>query len=116
MGAPVELRRPVKYAGAAPESPRDAAMTSATLLLTNLMRCVLWLIKHGIYVTGFRGWRGNRVDRVVVTVAASPYLQVLFAGQCAWRERRQDGALTIFTWYAERFSVGIEWEEVVCAA
>lgn len=95
-------------------SHRESAMTSATVLVTNLLRCVLWLIRHGILVTGFHGAREFGVDRVTVTVAANPYLHRLFAGQCAWHTRRQDGALTVFTWFGDRFGVRIEWEEI-CA-
>ena len=39
-------------------------------------------------------------DRVVVTVVASPLLHRLFADRCAPFRRRQEGALTIFTWLA----------------
>lgn len=95
---------------------REAAITEAVRLITSLMRCVIWLIKNGIYVTGFSGWRSNGIDRVTVTVAASPYLyRLLGIDNCAWRERRQDGALTIYTFFGERFGCRIEWEEVACA-
>lgn len=114
VAQPRHLRLPVKYAGAAPEYPRDQAMTSATRLITNLLRCVLWLIRHGVFVIGFCGRRGESSDCVVVTVAASSYLRVLLP-DCAWRRRRQEGALTIYTWFSVRFGVRIEWEEVVCA-
>lgn len=93
---------------------REAAQATATSLITDLLRCVLWLIRHGIYITGFRGWRGHQADRIVVTVAASPSLYRLFAGDCAWSKRRQQGALTIYTWAAERFGIRIEWEEASC--
>ena len=109
--SPFHLRHPVK---AGPETPRQAAMASATVMITNLMRCVLWLMRHGIYVIGFRGWQSAGVDHIAVTVPASPHLYRLFAGQCYWRNRRQDGSLTIHTWNAERFGVRIQWEEVSC--
>ncbi len=97
-------------------SPRTTAMSEASGRITNLMRCVLWLIKHGICVIGFIGKREHGIDRVTVTVAASPYLHILFGRDgCAWRERRQEGALTIYTWFGERFGCRVEWEEVICA-
>ena len=96
-------------------SPREAAMTSATRLITNLLRCVLYLIKHGVFVTGFAGCKtAAGDDRITVTVAASPFLYKLFASECAWQKRRQEGALVIFTWFAVRYGIRIEWEEV-CA-
>lgn len=105
----------VRWTGLAKDNnPHATTMASATLLLTNLTNTTVWLIKQGLLVTGFRGWRGNGIDRVVVTVAASPQLYSLFADRCFWRERRQEGALTIYTWVAERSGVRIEWEDV-CA-
>ena len=109
MPAPIPLRTLPSVT-----TPRLAAIASATLLLTNLTSVVIWLIKHGAFITGFKGWRGEGIDRVVVTVAASPMLHVLFKDRCTWRERRQDGALTIYTWFADRAGVRVEWEEV-CA-
>lgn len=95
--------------------PRDLAMGEAVRLITNLLRCVLFLIKSGVYVIGFKGWRsGAGVDRVTVQVAASPYLHRLFQGDCSWQERRQEGCLTIFTWFSIRFGIRVEWEET-CA-
>lgn len=112
MTSPIPLRLPQKAIAAS--SPRLAAIASATLLLSNLTAVVAWLLKHGIFITGFKGWRGEGIDRVVVTVAASPLLYEIFRSRCAWRERRQDGALTIYTWFADRAGVRVEWEEV-CA-
>ena len=109
MNAPIPLHTPRSAI-----APRLAAIASATLLLTNLTNVVVWLIRQGVFITGFKGWRGEGIDRVVVTVAASPLLHGLFKDRCTWRERRQDGALTIYTWFADRAGVRIEWEEV-CA-
>ncbi len=51
-----------------------------------------------------------------VQVAPSPRLHVLFKDDCAWREREQLGtALVKYTWFAIRYGVHIEWEEVTCA-
>lgn len=96
-------------------SQRDRAMNEAVRLITNLLRCVLWLIKHGVWVTGFRGSKSSAgVDRVAVTVAESPYLYELFRQNCFWLRRRQEGSVTIFTWQAERWGIVIEWEQA-CA-
>jgi hypothetical protein len=93
---------------------REHALGEAVRLITNLLRCVLWLIGHGVYVIGFRGWRSNGVDHVVVQVPPSPYLYHLFQNDCSWQQRRQEGCLTIFTWFSIRFGIRIEWEET-CA-
>lgn len=99
----------------AAQPSRTAAIAEATRVIANLMRCVLWLLRHGVYVTGFRGWRGAGIDRVTITVVASPYLYILFGSDgCSWRERRQEGTRTIYTWFGERFGCRVEWEEV-CA-
>lgn len=112
MNAVTELRR--DQPRIVPETARDAATTSAARLITDLLRCVLWLLKHGIYVIGFSGERrAGGVDRVVVRVAASPHLYILFGRDgCTWHKRIQDGALTKYTWAGERFGCRVEWEEV----
>lgn len=112
----LHARLPIKYAGAAPESARDLQLTAAHRLITDLLRCVTWLLQHGIYVIGFDGRQRSGVSIVTVRVAASPYLYKMFGEDCCWRTRRQEGALTIYTWAANRFGIRIEWEEVSCAA
>lgn len=107
---PQAIIRPARIAN----TPRDTAQATATTLITNLLRCMLWLIRHGIYVIGFNAARRCGVDEVTVKVAASPYLQRLFADECAWLSRRQEGALTVRTWFAHRYGIRIEWEEVTC--
>lgn len=114
MNAPINLRPTLPPSVTPEESPRDAAMSNATRIISNLLRCILWLIRHGIYVTGFKGRKDASGDSITVTVAASPYLFKLFSGECAWQQRRQEGALVIFTWFAIRYGCRIEWEEV-CA-
>ncbi len=100
-----------------PESELEARRRSATTLITNLLRCVLWLMGNGIHVIGFDGSRRGDSDRVTVRVTASPYLHILFGVDgCYWRRRRQEGVLTIYTWCAERFDCRIEWEDVQCRA
>lgn len=96
------------------ESSRDIAITHAIRTITGLLKVVIFLMQHGVYVIGFRGWRNAAgVDRVVVQVAASRYLFTLFR-DAIWLRQRHDGALTIHTWFAERWGVRIEWEDV-CA-
>ncbi len=96
-------------------SRRDHAMTTAVTLVTSLLRCVLWLIKHGVFVTGFRGTKSlGGVDRVTVTVAESPYLYELFRSNCFWLKRIQRGNIAVFTWQATRWGIVIEWEQT-CA-
>lgn len=97
-------------------SKRDFAITEAVRLITNLLRCVIWLIRHGVFVTSFSGYHvPGGVDHVKVCVAASPYLYTLLGSDAAWQKRRQEGCLTIYTWFAIRFGIRIEWEEV-CAS
>jgi hypothetical protein len=86
---------------------RCEAMQSLDRRLDNARHCAAWLIELGVKV------RGVRVDKAsgVVKVESTPFLWRLFAGDCAWRERRQKGAMTIFTWFAVRYSTRIEWEE-----
>ena len=87
--------------------PRAAALSEFDQRLANMGRCVHWLVEHGVRVLD------SRLCRVggIVTVAGSPHVRALFAPDCTWRQRRQDGALTIFTWFAVRFETRIEWEE-----
>lgn len=98
-----------------PSPRRDMAMAEASRLILALLRCVLFLIRRGVHVVGFTGLQRNGTDRVTVTVAPSPYLYHLYQGQCCWTRRRQEGHLTIFTWFAiNDDGIRIEWEEV-CA-
>lgn len=89
---------------------RCEAMQALDRRLDNARHCAAWLIDLGVKV------RGVRVDKAagVVKVESTPFLWRLFAGDYAWRERRQEGALTIFTWFAVRYGTRIEWEEQQC--
>ncbi len=76
----------------------EHAMGEATRLITNLLRCVLFLVKNDVRIVGFRGWNSDAgVDCVVVQVAAEPRLYRIFSGECSWQKRRQEGARLIFT-------------------
>lgn len=95
------------------QSKRDATITEAVCLITNLLRCVVWLIRHGVFVTSFSGYHTpGGGDHIKVCVAASPYLYTLMGRDAAWQQRRQEGSLTIYTWFAIRFGIRIEWEEI----
>lgn len=94
---------------------QEAAQASAITAVSNLLRCILCLLQHGIHVTGFRGWRCNGADRVVVTVEAGPQLFALFGEQCYWSQRRTEGQKTIYTRFTDCFGIRVEWEEMTCA-
>lgn len=77
---------------------------------TNASQCVEWLKTIGAHVLGVSVDRGG----AVVKVASAPFLWRVFGGDCAWQERRQEGAVTVFVWFAVRFGALIEWEERQC--
>jgi hypothetical protein len=113
MHAVIELPRPMAAIGRPPapdECPRAVALAEFDRRIENLRCCVHWLVEHEIRVID------SRLCRVggIVKVAASPSLRVLLGSDCSWRQRRQDGALTIYTWFAMRFGTRIEWEDVSC--
>jgi hypothetical protein len=111
-----QVAKAAKADKASPESPREMAMSTATSLITNLLRCVLWLLRHGIYVVGFSGRRrDNGTDVVTVRVAASPYLYRLMT-DANWFKQHRDGNLVTHTWQSIRFGTVIEWEEVTCVS
>lgn len=93
---------------------RERAVSEAIRMITSLLKVVIYLMQHGVYVIGFRGQRNAAgIDNIVVMVAASPYLTTLFR-DATWLKQRHDGALTIHTWFADRWGIRIEWEDV-CA-
>ncbi len=102
--------------GPAADSPRAKALSNATTQIINLLRAVVWLIRHGVYVAGFSGRSQNGVDRIVVTVAASPLLYRIFDGRCCWLKQRQEGDMRIVTWFAFQNDIRIEWEDTTCTA
>lgn len=95
------------------DGARAAALEDFDRQLENLRACVHWLIASGVAILDADLRRGRA--RPVVTVAASPYLPVLFQADCANVGRRQEGSLVLFTWQAVRFGIVIKWEEA-CAA
>lgn len=101
-----------------PVAARAAASERASTQLRGLERCLQHLLAQGIRVISYHGSERCGQDRVVVTVVASPLLHRLYADRCAPFRRRQEGALTIFTWLAvdRDNDVRIEWEEVKCGA
>lgn len=113
MNAPIELPRPLaalRRPQPQPVNPRSAALAEFDRRVENLRQCVHWLVEHGVSVTDSRLGRAGGI----VKAAGSPGLRALVGQDCTWRQRRQQGALTIFTWFAIRFETRIEWEET-CA-
>jgi hypothetical protein len=93
------------------KSPRELAISHAICMITSLLKVVIYLMRHGVYVIGFRGRRTDAgLDSIVVQVTASPYLKTLFR-DALWLKQRHDGALTIHTWFADRWGIRIEWED-----
>ncbi len=113
LTAPIDLPRRRSDLGRVPmpaANPRSAALAEFDRRMENMGRCVHWLVEHGVHVLGSSLGRAGGI----VIVAGSPTLRALVGQDCTWRRRRQDGALTIFTWFAVRFETRIEWEET-CA-
>lgn len=98
-----------------PASPVEQQMTKATTVITNLLRCVIFLLKNGVYITGFDGRRGTRGNIVTVHVLGAEYLPRIFGDECLWTRRRQVGSAAVYTWRAERYGCRIEWETTTCA-
>lgn len=91
---------------------RDHAINGAVILVTNLLRCVIWLIRHGVFIQGFRGDKSSAgTDRATIVVSASPFLYELFRKECFWLKRMQRGNISVFIWQATRWGITIEWEE-----
>ena len=110
--SPSSLGRSLRLAGASDSAdPRAEALADYDRRLDNLRCCVHWLVDNGVKVIESMLCRQGGI----VKVAASPNLPRLLGGECSWRKRRQDGALTIFTWFAVRYGTRIEWEDVTCA-
>lgn len=92
------------------QASREAVLAEFDRHLDNLKRCVHWLIAQGVAVIDVDLKRGRA--RPIVEVAASPYLQTLFKGDCANVGRRQEGVITRYRWQAVRFAIAIVWDEV----
>lgn len=95
-------------------SLRDQSIGHAIKLISSLLKVLIFLMQHGVFVVGFKGRKNDAgIDVVVIQVANSSYLRVLFT-DAAWLKQRQEGALTIHTWFVVRNDIRIEWEDV-CA-
>lgn len=114
MKATIPQTRPRLCRDDGREALREAALADFDRHLDNLKRCVHWLIVQGVTVLDADLKRGRA--RPHLTVAASPYLYMLFKNDCANVGRRQDGALTRYTWQAVRFEITVQWEEVEACA
>ncbi|MBL8396151.1 MAG: hypothetical protein JNK99_15635 [Candidatus Accumulibacter sp.] len=75
--------------------------------LDEVLHAATYLLNLGVKITRVVYER----DRAVITVESTPFLWRLFAGDCAWRQRRLEGETTIYTWFAVRYGTRIEWEE-----
>lgn len=112
MNAVLQLK--ARAAGRVELTGRAAALAEIDEHINNLKNCLHWLIEQGFVVNEADMRRGKA--RPLVRIAPSPRLHVLFKDDCAWREREQLGtALVKYTWFAIRYGVHIEWEEVTCA-
>lgn len=79
--------------------------------LDNARRAIEWLTRqHGIGILSLTLSRSG----ATVRVPGEPRLWRIFRDQCAWQQRRQVGALTVYTWFAVIFGTRIEWEETQC--
>ena len=90
---------------------REALVSSVTTLITELMRTLLWCVRHQIQVVSFRGWRGIGGNHVTVVVLPSPTLHILFGDNCGYQRRAVDGEGEVFTWFGILNGIRIEWEE-----
>ena len=96
----------------APDS-RAAALAELDQHLDNLRRCLHWLCGDGFAVIRVEMRRQRSLPQI--TVAPSPRLHIVLRDECANIGRRQDGALTVYLWIAQRHGCDILWEETTCA-
>lgn len=104
-------RKPVCQAAAETPSAARCEWTEAVCRRSaNANKCAEWLRAVGVKISSIE------IDRLgaLITVQFSPFLWRLFANDCAWQKRRQQGEATIYTWFAVRFGARIEWEEIQC--
>lgn len=107
----IELPRPMSAIGKTPQTSidaRKAALIDFDQRMENLRRCVYWLVENGVLVISSTMCRGGGI----VKVSDSPRLHMVIGQDYAWRKRRQEGALTIFTMFAIRFDTRVEWDQV----
>lgn len=99
--------------GAAEKARIDAvAQTEAIRRRTvNAGKAVEWLDGIGIKILNVEITR----HAAIVRIAYTPFLNKLFANECAWRQQRQEGNARILTWFALRYGARIEWEEIQCS-
>ncbi len=93
------------------QTARDQALAEIDSHLDNLKRCIHWLVSAGVAVIAVDMRRGTARPRI--TVAPSPLLHCLLREDCANVGRRQEGALTTYTWIGDRHGCLIRWEEVI---
>ena len=113
MSAVVALSPLPAPARPAPANHRAAALAEFDQHLDNLRRCVHWLVGEGVAILDADMRRSRARPRL--NVAPSPRLHILCKEDCANIGRRNDGALTVHLWIAQRHGCDILWEEVTCA-
>jgi hypothetical protein len=89
---------------------RAQTMAETDEHLNNMKRCLRWLIDNGVFVIEARMARELTLPNI--TVAASPWLHILFRNDCADVGQRQEGNLKFVPWIAVRHGCLIRWEEV----
>jgi len=112
-GETPERQAALRAAQRAIDAVRADRLLALSRHLDQVLHAATWLIGRAIKI------RAVHIARhaVVITVESTPFLWRLFAGECAWRERRADGAggadsqFDVYTWFAVRYGVRIEWEE-----
>lgn len=91
------------------QADRAATLTEIDRHLDNLKRCIHWLIAQGIAIVAADLRRGRH--QPYLTVAPSPWLHAVFGKDAATVQRRQEGAIEIVTWQANRHGCVIRWQE-----
>lgn len=107
-GETPESQAALRAAQRAIDKVRAENMLALSRQLDQVLHAATWLIGLSIKI------REVRIDRhaTVMTVESTPFLWRLFAGNCAWRERRPVGKFDRYTWFAQcQYGVNIEWEE-----
>lgn len=106
-GETPEVQAALRAAQRAIDKVRAENMLALSRRLDQLLHAATWLIGLSIKILEVRIERND----TVIIVESTPFLWRLFAGDCAWRERRTDEDFYRYTWFAKRYGTRIEWEE-----
>ena len=96
-----------------PERTQTVA-AATTAIGDSLLRCLVWLLHHGVSVVKFEGYSTAGGDQFRIVCVASPKLHALFSGQCEIVGRWDFGNGARRIWVAQAFGVRVEWEEASC--